>query len=343
MATAKKIGQNRWRIQVYVGLDKGTGKKIYSTLYGRTKRETEAKAAEYLSSNRMPHDVRALTAGQAIDRYIQAKEKVLSPSTIRAYRALQRTYYGPIADRKVALLTTEDMQLFVSTLVGTVGPKSIANIYGLLSSSVAMFRPDAVFRVTLPSRVRPRKASPSDEDVRRLFQEADPDLRVCIALAAFGSMRRGEVCALKHKDIQGRVAHVHADMVQNAAGKFVYKDYPKTADSIRDVLLPEPVITLIGDGPDDGFVTISNPDSITHRFSTLRNRLDLKVRFHDLRHYYASIGMVLGVPDNYLAEFGGWRKGSSVMKTVYQNRIDTAAQQYSQVMAQHFEQLVSGN
>lgn len=338
MATAKKLPSGTWRVQAYMG--KQNGKKIYVSITGRTKREAELKAAEYIAQNHSSIDIRDLTVGQAIERYISAKEKVLSPSTIRGYRIMQRNNYGTIADAKVSKLNTEEMQLFISSLIGKISAKTISNVYGLLSSSVAMFRPDAVFRVTLPNKKKPRKSSPSDEDVQTLFREADGDLKICIALAAFGSMRRGEVCALKHRDIQGNIAHVHADMVQTHNGDFVYKDYPKTADSVRDVLLPSPVIDLIGDGIDDDYVTLNNPDHVSHRFSNLRNRLDLNVCFHDLRHYYASIGAVLGVPDTYLSDFGGWRKGSPVMKEVYQNRIDTAAVQYSQLMVGHFENLM---
>lgn len=341
MATAKRQPSGNWRVIVYDGIDKKTGKKVYTAISGKTKKEAEIRAGRHLDEVGKPGDIREITVGEAIERYIYSKEKILSPSSIRSYRSLQNTHFGRIEDKLVYNLTTEDMQLFVASLVGKVSAKSIGNIYGLLTSAIYMFRPDAVFRTTLPKKPKARRSAPSDDDVKELFTQAGEELKVCIALAAFGSMRRGEICALKHKDIDGRIAHVHADMVQSMDG-FVYKDFPKTSESIRSVLLPQQVIDLIGDGPDDAYVTLSHPDRVTHRFNRLRNKLGIDIRFHDLRHYYASIGAVLGIPDIYLAEFGGWRHGSPVMKAVYQNKIDIAADKYSNKMSDHFSGLITG-
>jgi len=336
MATAKKLASGAWRCRAYVGKD-ASGKQIVMSFTAPTKREAELKAAQYLAENKSAVRMADLTVKDAIDRYITAKTAVLSPSTIRGYRGMQKRYYDGIGMRKVYSLTTEDMQLFVSQLAGTVSPKTVANAYGLLSSSISMFRPDAVFRVTLPTRKKQRPQSPSDGDVRTLFEAAGQELKIAIALSAYGSLRRGEICALKHSDIQGCSVHVHADMVINEHEEFEYKDFPKTSDSVRTVLLPPEVIDLIGDGVDDAFIISATPDMITSRFIYLRDKLDMKsVRFHDLRHYYASIGAALGIPDTYLSQFGGWRPDSGILKNVYQNRIDDMSAAFARRMTEHF-------
>ena len=341
MATAKKLPSGQWRCRAFVGTDP-SGKKLTMSFTASTKREAELKAAQYAAEHKDQRRPDNLTVADAIDRYITAKTAVLSPSTIREYRGMQRRYYEEIGTRKVFSLITEDMQLFISSLTGKVSAKTVANAYGLLSSSVAMFRPDTVFRVTLPHKSKRRRQSPSDGDIRALFEAAGHELKICIALSAYGSLRRGEICALRHSDINGNTVRVHADMVLNEHEVFVYKDYPKTSDSIRDVLLPPEVIDLIGDGVDDAFIISATPDMITGRFITLRNRLGLPdIRFHDLRHYYASIGAVLGIPDTYLSAFGGWRPDSPVMKQTYQNCIADMATGYAQTMSDHFSALMN--
>lgn len=341
MPTARKLPSGNWRVRAYVG--EGKNKKTVS-FTAATKSEAERKASEFLAENHRSRVLSEITVKEAIRRYIAAKEGVLSPSTVREYKGLQRLYYETIEHMKIYRLTTEDMQTFISYLVVSkdLSPKTIANIYGLLSSAVAMFRPDAVFRVTLPSRKKPRAAAPSDDHVQRIFQEAREELRLCIALAAFGSLRRGEICALKHADVTGCVVHVHADIVLDENNEFVYKPFPKTSDSIRSVLLPPEVIDMIGDGVDDEFILDLTPTQVSSRFRRLRQRLGLSVRFHDLRHYYASIGAVLGIPDAYLAEFGGWRSDSPVMKNVYQNTIDVATDAYAKTLQRHFSGLICG-
>ena len=344
MATAKKLPSGSWRVRAFAGRDPVTGKQMFVSFTAPTKDEAELKAKQYKVEQKDHRNVYNLTVSEAVERYITAKAPVLSPSTYREYKGTQRRYLADIGHKKVNALTTEDMQLFISGLTLKVSAKTVANAYGLLSSAVSMFRPDAVFKVTLPTKQKKRPVSPDSEQVQSLFEAAGPELKICIALAAFGSMRRGEICALKHKDITGQTAHVHADMVITEDNVFVYKDIPKTSDSNRLVRLPLEVVGLIGDGADDAFIVPFNPDQITKRFVRLRKKLNLNgVKFHDLRHYYASIGAVLGIPDTYLADFGGWTLGSGGMKNVYQNQIESASQLYAQAMTDHFSKLISGS
>ena len=282
-----------------------------------------------------------MTVKDAIDRYIASKENVLSPATIRGYKAMQVKRYASIENEKVQKLTTEKMQKFISDTAKDCKPKYTANVYGLLTAAVGMFRPDAVFRTTLPSKPVKRLKSPSNDDVQKLFKSADGDLKIGIALAAFGSMRRGEICAVKHKDIDGNRILVHADMVMDADNNMVYKDMPKNSDSIRYVTVPHQVIELIGNGKPEDYVTHYTPTGLTNAFRKHRISLGIEnIRLHDLRHFYASIGAVLGVPDIYVADFGGWRRGSSVLKQTYQNVMTEESDRYSAMMSEHFSDLI---
>lgn len=343
MAKAKKLPSGSWRVRVFTGRDPVTGKQQYVSFTGPTKTEVEKKAARFADEQKDSKRITNLLVKDAISRYITAKAAVLSPSTVRGYKGMQKLYYDEIGQKKVFSLTTEDMQLWISELTMKVSPKTVANAYGLLSSSVALFRPDAVFRVTLPTKQKKRPVSPSDEQIIQLYEAAGLELKKCIALAAFGSMRRGEVCALKHKDINGVIAHVHADMIKTPENGWVYKEIPKTAESNRLVRLPAEVIELIGDGVDDDFVVKCKPDVVTLSFIRLRNKMGLPgIRFHDMRHYFASIGPVLGIPDTYLSAFGGWRPDSPVMKQTYQGTMSNMSDTYAATMTEHFSSMLNG-
>ena len=338
MATARKLPSGSWRVRVYDGVI--DGKAHYTSITGATKKEAESKAARYLD-NSSARKGRSITVSDAIERYITAKSKVLSPSTIRGYRQMQGRHYDSIARKDIYKLDSEDMQIFISSLTGSLSAKTVSNAYGLLVSSIAMFRPDAVFRVTLPKKIKAKSKSPTDADIKALFNAAPDDLKLCIALAAFGSLRRGEICALKHGDVSGCSVHVHADMVENEKNKFEYKEIPKTSDSVRTVLLPPQILALMPDGGKDEYLVGRTPNAVTHAFTRLRNRIGIDVRFHDLRHYFASIGAVLGVPDTYLSDFGGWRRGSAVMKEVYQGTMKDVSDEYAVTMARHFGRMIS--
>ena len=337
MATAKKTPSGMWKVRVYSHTTQD-GKKHYRAFMGSTKQEAEQAAASF--SGTADRFARVdLTVADAIDGYIAAKTGVLSPATVRGYRALQSRYYAPIAMRKIRKLKTAEVQIFVSNLSAHVSPKTVSNVYGLLTASVALYAPEIHWRIKLPTRAKKRPTVADSDQIRALYDAAPPNLKKAIALSAFTSMRRGEICALLYGDIDGNIAHVHADLVRGVAG-WSRKETPKTSDSDRFVRLPDSVIELIGTGdPSDRVVPIT-PDTITECFIRLRNKQKISIRFQDLRHYFASIAAVLNVPDTYTESMGGWRPGSRVMKNVYQNIIQPEADRYAETMSEHFDDLL---
>lgn len=214
---------------------------------------------------------------------------------------MYRNNYKSIEKKPIRKLNSETLQLFVSEISQELSPKSVANIYGLLSSSLAFYMPDAVFRVSLPEKIKKKTTSPTNEYVNRLFNEVSPELKKCIVLAAFGSLRRGEICALTYNDLNGDTVTVSKDIVQDDNNRWLLKEIPKTEASYREVTLPDKAVELLGAGnPDEKIVKYKNPHSITGCFTKLRGRLGVNICFHDLRHYYASIGAILGIPKLYL-------------------------------------------
>lgn len=339
MPKAKRLPSGSYRTQVYAGKDEN-GKPRYESFTAPTARESELLAAQFKADQNRKRQA-DLTVGEAIDGYINAKEAVLSPKTIREYRGMFRNYYDPIKKKSIRKLTNEDLQLYVSSLVGTVSAKTISNIYGLLSASLSLYAPDLIFKVTLPKKQKKKQIAPSDDDVGLLFKESGGEMQLCIALAAFGSCRLGEICGLKFGDVNLNGVNIHCDMVQDSNRKWVLKEIPKSDESNRFVRLPKKALDLIGTGDKDEFIIKRNPVAISHQFAHVRDRLGLNnIRFHDLRHYFASIAAVLDIPQNYIADFGGWRQDSPVMKEVYQNKIVPIADRYAGKLMDHFNGII---
>jgi len=337
MPKAKKLPSGSWRCRVYSYTDTD-GKKHQESFTAPTKAQAEMLAAEYAASKhrRTRHDI---TVGEAIDGYISAKEPVLSPSTIRGYDRMRKVDFGAIAKKKVRSLTSEDLQLFVSDLARKKSPKSVRNAYGLLTASIALYAPDLTFRVTLPAKPKKRPESPSDEAVRALYNAAYPQLRLCISFAMCG-IRRGEMCAFEYSDLKDGIIHINKDMVKDRYGKWIIKPRPKTDDSDRYVILPPFVLDQIGSGT--GRIIDINPNTVTKQFIKYRNKLGLSLTFHDLRHFFASIGALI-MPDIYLADMGGWNRNSSAMKSIYQNNITSMSEYYANKMNNHLTKIINGD
>lgn len=320
MPKPKKLPSGAWRVQVYSHTE--NGKRKYESFTAWSKSEVELLAAEY-KANKKRRVQSDLTVAEAIDGYITSKEGVLSPATIRGYRRMQRNNYDEINSAKIKRLTSEQLQLFVSTKSRQLGPKSVQNIYGLLSASLGLYQPDTSYRVTLPAKPKKRPTSPSEEAVKELLAAASPIMKTCILLGIRG-MREGEISALKYEDVKDGIAHIHADMVQDNDNNWIYKELPKTEDSDRFIKVPD-----FGTGT--GFIVKWNPSTIRAMFLRLRKQIGHEeVRFHDLRHFFASSAAALNIPDIYTADFGGWSRASNspIMKSVYQNNIKSMSDYY---------------
>jgi len=329
MSKAKKLPSGAWNVSVYSHTE--NGKRKYVSFTAGTKAEAELKAAEYKANKKRQRYV-DITVGEAIDRYVESKSGVLSPSTLREYRRSAAHDLNKLRPKKIKNLTSEDLQLFVThlTLAGK-SEKTIRNNIALVRASVALFQPDINYRVSLPPKRISRPISPSDEAIQALLDNSQGNLHKAILLGIRG-MRRGEICALMYEDINGGYAHIHADMIKDSNHKWIIKERPKTEGSDRIIRVPD-----LGDGT--GRIVTCTPDVITHHFARLRKKLGISIRFHDLRHYFASTAAILNIPDIYTADFGGWSRAGNapVMKSVYQNNIKSMSDYYADKIEEHLQ------
>lgn len=342
MATPKKLPSGSYRIRVFSHIDEN-GKKIYKSFTDPDKKKVVKWAHEFQDNrHEIEYQDTEITFAKALEDYISSKEAVLSPSTIREYRRAQKKEYSGINTLYVSRITSKDLQYFVSHLSRTKSPKSVRNIYTLALSAISMHT-DKTFKVTLPQKEIIEYDTPDDREVKILLENASDKLKLCIYLSAIGTLRRGEICGLKYSDIlrDMNAIYVHADVVQDQNNKWVYKPSPKNTSSVRRVMLPEKIIKLMGEGDPDDFILDMTPNSITSAFCKLRNKLGLKCRFHDLRHYAATIRMYMGIPMKEIQAVGGW-SSPAVLQKVYVNQLKSKSVEYTKKANEYFEEKLLG-
>ncbi len=335
MATAKRLPSGTWRCQAYHYTD-SKGKKHYKSFSAKTKKEAEYLAAQF-SLNREDNSSANLKVKDCIKKYIDIKKEVLSPATVRGYRSLEGTAYESISNKRILELKSADVQIWISSFSVDRSPKTVKNAYSLLYVAVKMFAPEKMFRVTLPQKERISLYTPSDEDIIRLLNHIKgSELEIAVMLSAFGTLRRGEICALTSDDIRGNTISIHNCMVRDENNQWQLKP-PKTYGSYRDVTLPYFVIDRIKNI--DGRIINATPDQISGRFKRAIKYTKLPhFRFHDLRHYAASIMHAIGVPDQYIMEMGGWQS-DAILKSTYRNVIDLEKKKQEKIVISHFENM----
>lgn len=345
MAKAKKLKSGSWRCLAYSHTERvwdpkkkdWTEKRIYESFTAPTKKEAELMAAEFAVTKNVKKRPENMTLYDAIDKYIQIKEGVLSPTTVRTYKSARRTHFEDIGDLSIRDINSSAIQSWISDLSRRLQPKTIKNTYGLLAATLDMFNPDLHIKVKLPQKKDSSFYTPSDSDIKTLLSQIEgTELEIAVLLAAFGTLRRGEICALTDRDIHGNCITVNHAFVRDENNEWILKE-PKTAGSKRTVEIPGFVIDKMRGI--DGYIVKAHPDALSERFRRALKKSGLpKFRYHDLRHYSASILHAIGVPDQYIMQRGGW-VSDHVMKTVYRNVIDEESERQNQKIMAHFNQM----
>ena len=245
--------------------------------------------------------------------YVAENEERLSPSTVRSYNGMIRMIEERtprIANKRLSAITEQDVSDIVRPLRTLKTKRNYVNfIHACTGKSAGKLTGVSSKRVHVPTEL----------EVKGLLQIfRNTELEVPIMLAAYGGLRRGEICALRMSDIDGDFVHVSRAVVRDQLGEWVTKD-PKTASSVRSVLLPHFVIERI---QVQGYITHLLPSQVSNRIWKKQRNLGIPPYcFHSLRHFHASYLHYLNIPDAYIMQRGGWST-PSVMQSIYRHALE---------------------
>lgn len=233
MANAKKLPSGSWRALAYAGKN-AAGKRQYKSFTAPTKKQAEFMAAEYAAKKKRPAE--QMTVGEAIDRYIESKDGVLSPTTLNGYRNLRKYHLGGLMGIQLDKLTREDVQREVNAEAKRCSAKTVSNAHGLLAAALAMHYPDLVLHTTLPHKAKPLKRDlPTAEDVIRAVRGIQAELPVLLAMCL--CLRMSEVRGVRKSAVEGDQLRIERVIV-TVNRQHIEKELAKTDASRRYVALP---------------------------------------------------------------------------------------------------------
>ncbi len=166
---------------------------------------------------------------------------------------------------------------------------------------------------------------------------------VCILLAGICGLRRGEIFGLRLRDIDKNNCKITIEETAvRFNGEWIIKP-PKSESGKRTITVPGFVLKVISNYlsslslvPERVFSEF-RPDSYSKHFKRLLESNHLPhIRFHDLRHFNATMMLKYGIPDKVASE----RLGHSqvqVTRQIYQHVLPSMDIQASQIIENIFD------
>lgn len=262
----------------------------------------------------------SITLRDAMRYYIDTRKGIIQPTTIRTYNILAENAFKCLQKKRLRDLRQTDIQFAISIESKKKSPKYVKNAYGLLKSVLKMFEVDInLSSVKVPKVVRKEKELPDFETIYKIFK--GDKIELYVMLAAWLSLRIGEVAGLQFQDVdeEQKLLHIRRTVITTENGNKLRLGC-KTEKSARTLQLPDYILKLIKAIPhenDTDTLLQITPRALYGRFKRRVKRYGIEMTFHDLRHLNASIMLMLGIPDKYAMERGGWAT-DKILKSVYQ-------------------------
>ena len=350
--TVRLRKDGRWEGRVVIGYDDKGNPKTKSVL-AHTKGECVEKLEKLKeecgrTAEKLKPD---MPFGEWIDFWYQYfSSPKLRPTTQATY---ENRIYGHIIPSigKIPLskLTQNDLQQFYAKLKRTgrkvnvelkgtgVSDRMVRSCHALCRSSLEKAVEEGLItrNPSLGCKLPPKKNGEmkvltQTEIVRLLNQAYDEGYYEMFLLELTTGMRRGEILGLKWRDLNLETGELNIKRQLTTKGISV----PKTKSSIRTILLPPDMLDLLREMKKTAkydWIFPSpvkegeprNPTAITKRFRIMLERAHCKhVRFHDLRHTFATMALENGMDVKTLSAMIG-HVSSETTLNIYSHVTDT--------------------
>ena len=189
-----------------------------------------------------------------------------------------------------------------------------------------------------PKKAKEMQVLTQDEIQRFLIQANEEGYYEFFLLELTTGMRRGEILGLQWKDINFSTGelHIRRQVVKKGAQTLISK--PKTKSSIRTLILPPDMLDILAEHKKNAtceWVFPSpvkegeprNPASLYGKFQKILKRAQCKkVRFHDLRHTFATMALENGMDIKTLSAMIGHISAETTLN-IYSHITDTMQKQ----------------
>ena len=327
----RKRSDGRWEGRYTAGRNPETGKPIYKNVLGKTQAEVKAKlkAAIEDSANLDMLKAEQYTTGQWMDVWFENCAKIkVRPSSHQTYRGYIDNHIKPnIGDIPLNKLSSLHLQkLYKKLLTGGrverieskgqpkgLSAKTVRNINQVISSAMDFAKDQKLISsnptdgCALPKlEHKEMKTLPVEQLTSFLREAKESGVFELYYIELATGLRRGELLGLRWEDIdltqgslrvQRQVARINGEIIEAPLKtKNAYRTLPLSADAVgvlQEQRKKSGSSPYVFPSPTGGPIS---PDSVLHMLHRVLKRAGLaQVRFHDLRHTFATLALQNGV------------------------------------------------
>ncbi len=335
-----KRADGRWQGRVIIGR-KENGSPIYKFVLAKTQKELMPKMRAVLEQYDGVHLTvdSNLTLAEWLKRWLKEyAETCLRPSTIRNYRHICNNYLIPaLGNKQLRKLTTPMIQAVYHSLQTKRGlsNETVRGVHMMLHEALEaavrgqMLPSNPTNGTTIPKKEYAQKQIRNNEQLDRFLEiiKTEPAWYDFFYTEITTGLRRGEICGLRWEDldeITGQL-HIRRSVRTTASGYEVGET--KTNRGKRTILLPASTLSLLVKRHRDSsspwiFHDPKNPaqpistNAAYQKLKELLKKAELpSIRFHDLRHTFATHALQSGVDAKTLSGILGHTDASFTLDT----------------------------
>lgn len=302
-------------------IDSKTGKRIY--FYGKTAREIKQKIFEYKQKQ---------TAGEIFqvisDDWWEEAEPQLAFQSRRGYLQAKKRADLEFADVHVKDIQPKDVTAYLKKISQEYTSQKTVDRYKLILSLIMkyaielgeiQYNPCSAAK-TPKGLEKEKRTSASEEDEKRIKEAKDLWLLPYFAL--YSGMRKGEILALKWKDVdfENNLIEVYKSVYHEGDRPKLKGTKTEAGTRVIPLLKPlkERLLEIKEEDPerfifsDDGYSPLTNKRYLTN-YRHYKEATGITCTAHQLRHSFATIAFENGISPKVVQEILGHKQLSTTM------------------------------
>lgn len=349
--TIRKRNDGRWEARIIIG-HKNDGSPMYKSAFAKTQRSALKQLHQLLDLYRdvdLTEECR-MTLGEWLDKWLdEYMIFTVRESTLDSYRCLTENQVKRfIGNKQLSSLTTAELQKFYIKIKneGRVKPtregsyeladSMVRKIHMMLHEALdtavseRLIAKNPTIGTTIPKNNYPEKLVLGDEQLETFLEAIKHEEYWCdfFYVEVMTGLRRGEICGLKWSDIDFEDKKLRIERsVSVKKGGGVSIGETKTQTGTRNIFMPPSVAQVLQKRKQTAitewvFPAFLNPEQPIHPAAAYRKlKVILKhaelpmLRFHDLRHTFATHAMKGGVDAKTLSGILGHTNASFTLDT----------------------------